>query len=556
MNTYPAPTDYFKAVQFPAQAFTLESLQKAKFASDGLGLPTLATGSSAVVFHAAVDESPMALRCFIRNDASSRDRYGALGQYLSNHDLSPQVSATTWLDAAIQVNGATWPVLQMEWIDGRALDQYIDFLTAGCNTGALAALADRWRELITRLQEAEFAHGDLQHGNILVDQEGQLRLVDFDGVWIPALASKAAPTESGHQNYQHPRHHGPVAWGRWLDTFSALVIYLSLVALSKDPGLWQPLYNSKNLLFQQADFLPPFETQAWKHLAAVRDPEVDHLAGRLMQCCDPAWVANKSLEMTIDQPWWEKQGVAQTTQGSANAEPEHLTGAETGVPASPVPGPSLPSPLPKPPSWSYQASPETRPSSKAGPPTPGPIGGSAGPRAAGRPSQSAGQAQWWAQAGQHPGHVPPTRAGKTPRKAAAHGSPGRAGKRRNPVTVWLLWPLLTFGIYGLVWYYKINREARRLGVRVSPFASLLAVTLGAIVIVPPLVSVYQTGGRITRMQRAAGLTPTCSPVAGFLLMVFLFGSGMVYYQAELNKIWDHYANPPKGPSIPAAAVPV
>jgi hypothetical protein len=82
-----------------------------------------------------------------------------------------------------------------------------------------------------------------------------------------------------------------------------------------------------------------------------------------------------------------------------------------------------------------------------------------------------------------------------------------------------------FGVYWLVWYYKINREAPRLGIRVSPLASLLAVTLGVFVIVPPFVSLYQTGDRIARMQRAAGLAPTCSPVAGLLLMVLLFGSG-------------------------------
>ena len=232
MNTYPAPTDYFKAVQFPAKAFTVESLRRATFAMDPLGLPTLAMGTSAVVFHATVDESPRAVRCFIRNDVSTQDRYGALGEYLANHDLTPYVSATTWLDAAIQVNGATWPILQMEWIDGLTLDVYINDLANGSNGHDIATLADRWRKLISVLQQAEFAHGDLQHGNVLVDTGGQFRLVDFDGVWIPALAGKAAPTESGHRNYQHPRHHGSTAWGRWLDTFSSLVIYLSLVALA------------------------------------------------------------------------------------------------------------------------------------------------------------------------------------------------------------------------------------------------------------------------------------------------------------------------------------
>ncbi|MGH3181622.1 MAG: hypothetical protein ACRDOE_06925, partial [Streptosporangiaceae bacterium] len=106
----------------------------------------------------------------------------------------------------------------------------------------------------------------------MVDQEGRLRLVDFDGVWIPQLAGQSPPTEFGHPNYQHPLQH---VWGRWLDTFSALVIYLSLVALGKAPGLWLALYNSKNLLFAKNDFFPPFKTEAWKQLAAMGNPQVD-----------------------------------------------------------------------------------------------------------------------------------------------------------------------------------------------------------------------------------------------------------------------------------------
>ncbi|MGH3236564.1 MAG: hypothetical protein ACRDOH_25575, partial [Streptosporangiaceae bacterium] len=155
----------------------------------------------------------------------------------------------------------------------------------------------------------------------MVDQEGRLRLVDFDGVWIPQLAGQSPPTEFGHPNYQHPGRH---AWDRWLDTFSALVIYLSLVALSKDPGLWLALYNSKNLLFAKNDFFPPFKTEAWKQLAAMGNPQVDELVRRLQECCDLDWVSSKSLEMTLDQQavtpawtpipveqrWWEKRPAA------------------------------------------------------------------------------------------------------------------------------------------------------------------------------------------------------------------------------------------------------
>jgi eukaryotic-like serine/threonine-protein kinase len=162
MSRYPSSIDYFKAVQHPTRAFTLEYLQKAKFVEDRRGQPALTTGSSAVVFQATVDGAQQALRCFLRSDASTRERYAALSEYLGNHDLSPHVSATTWLDAAIQVDGATWPVLQMEWIEGQKLDQHVDSLVNSSNKVALAALATRWRELVALLQRAEFAHGDLR----------------------------------------------------------------------------------------------------------------------------------------------------------------------------------------------------------------------------------------------------------------------------------------------------------------------------------------------------------------------------------------------------------
>ena len=253
MNAFPAAGDYYKAVQAPGRCFTVPKLQAAEFVWDSLG-PTLARGSSAVVFQASVQGRPQALRCYIREDASSRDRYSALDAYLAGHDLSPYVSGTTWLDGAITVNRVTWPVLTMDWIDGRTLNEYVDFLVAGSNTAALTTLAGRWRELVALLQRSEFAHGDLQHGNVMVDQDGQLRLVDFDGVWIPQLAGQSPPTEFGHPNYQHPLQH---VWDRWLDTFSALVIYLSLVALGQGSGPLAGPVQLQEPAVRQERLLPP-----------------------------------------------------------------------------------------------------------------------------------------------------------------------------------------------------------------------------------------------------------------------------------------------------------
>jgi hypothetical protein len=360
MNEYPSAADYYRAVQSPAHCFTIEGLRTATFAADELGLPIAAKGSSAVVFKADVGRDPQAVRCYIRSDASSRERYGALGTYLAGHgDLSEHLPVTIWLDDAIRVKGATWPVLQMGWVDGRTLEEYVRFLVEGSNVTALTALASRWRELVARMQNDKFAHGDLQHGNIMINQEGQLCLVDFDGIWIPELARLPAPTEFGHRNYQHPGREGPSGWGRWVDTFSALVIYLALVTLGKDPGLWLPLYNKDNLLLEKADFYSPFSTQAWVKLAALHDGEVDVLAERLQECCASSWVADRSLEAVLEQqrttrtrqesplwPWWENQAAGPTARVPASSWEWAVKGPASAASSAEPPTVVLPAPPP------------------------------------------------------------------------------------------------------------------------------------------------------------------------------------------------------------------
>ncbi|MFE7119450.1 DUF4234 domain-containing protein [Streptomyces sp. NPDC057654] len=130
---------------------------------------------------------------------------------------------------------------------------------------------------------------------------------------------------------------------------------------------------------------------------------------------------------------------------------------------------------------------------------------------------------------------------------------GLAMKRRVPLGVWLGLPLITLGIYSLVWYYKIHKEMAEFDSRrqISPVGSLLAITIGGFVIIPPFVSVFNTGRRIADAQRAAGLQPTCSAGIGLLLM-FVIGLYPLYYQIELNKIVDHYNQAAPGTQVPLA----
>lgn len=133
------------------------------------------------------------------------------------------------------------------------------------------------------------------------------------------------------------------------------------------------------------------------------------------------------------------------------------------------------------------------------------------------------------------------------RPSAGIAQPGHVGlaiKRRNSVGVWLGLPLITFGIYTYVWYYKIHREMAEFDRRrVVPVAGPMLVLLFlSWTIVAPLVSLYNTGNRIANAQRAAGLRPTCSAGIG-LLLCFVFGLVSLYYQSELNKIVDSYGAP-------------
>ncbi len=130
---------------------------------------------------------------------------------------------------------------------------------------------------------------------------------------------------------------------------------------------------------------------------------------------------------------------------------------------------------------------------------------------------------------------------------------GHAGKTRNIWLVWLVWPLITLGVYFFVWWYKINREARDFDARiqVNPTWSLLAVLIGWIIIVPPFVSTYRTGERIAEMQEAAGLPRTCNGWIGIVGM-FVLSLQTLYYQYELNKIWAHLGYPQEGTAVPLA----
>jgi hypothetical protein len=133
-------------------------------------------------------------------------------------------------------------------------------------------------------------------------------------------------------------------------------------------------------------------------------------------------------------------------------------------------------------------------------------------------------------------------------------------KVRNPLGVVGL-SLITLGIYGIFWWYFVNREMRDLGrarnvdLGQKPANSVWAITLGALIIVPAIVTLWTTSGRIEASQAAVGLEQRASGPLIFVLLLLIGPVGWWYAQSELNKVWERQAREAGGPALPASEAP-
>lgn len=272
-NAWPAPQDYNEAVQNPHLCFTDAELRSATAEVNVLGLPVVVSGAFASVYKFNCGSSVRAVRCFLSPVKDREYRYQQLSDYICSDDLIYTVNFEYQANG-IQTPSTCVPILKMEWVEGVPLNLYIDeFLV---QPGAMSTLLQLFRKMTQALYDAGVAHGDLQHGNILV-RDNELVLVDYDGMFVPALAGHRS-NELGHPNYQHPlrdaTHFGP-----YLDAFSSWVIDTSLFALTVDPSLWYALKGGDEcLLFRKLDFLEPARSPA---IATLLSHPCDELVQRV-----------------------------------------------------------------------------------------------------------------------------------------------------------------------------------------------------------------------------------------------------------------------------------
>jgi DNA-binding helix-hairpin-helix protein with protein kinase domain len=178
-----------------------------------------------------------------------------------------------FLPQGIRASGNSYPVMKMEWVQGVRLDRFVESNLQFPQT--LLSLGRDIVEIVRVLNRAGVAHGDLQHGNILVEN-GKPKLIDYDGMYVPALRGWIKQ-EDGHPNYQLPREDSD--FGPNLDNFSVWVIYLSLWALSVRPSLWKLFQGGDDcLLFRRKDFEKPAQSLILQELKRMPDAAIVHFA--------------------------------------------------------------------------------------------------------------------------------------------------------------------------------------------------------------------------------------------------------------------------------------
>ena len=223
------------------------------FRRDDRGRLLAYSGGFSVVFpYNTANNKKWAFRCWHSDVKNSKKRYEIVSKAIQKAQLD-FLCDFEYIEKGINVEGKVYPITRMKWINGITIKDYI------CQNRnskyLLKELADKFLSMTRDLHRLSLAHGDLQHGNILVSNNKQLYLVDYDSFYCPQLKGEA-DNVTGLPDYQHPARINNKSVSEKLDYFSELIIYLSILAIAEVPSLtdkYKVVYSDR-LLFSKEDF--------------------------------------------------------------------------------------------------------------------------------------------------------------------------------------------------------------------------------------------------------------------------------------------------------------
>ena len=251
---YPLISEYLAAIRDAKD--NLDKLSHLVPVLDKYGEPYRSSGAFAVVFKMKDEQTGKcyALKCFTEEQEGRAEAYRQIAEELEFVDSS-YITSVKYLEKEMFVDSnceeEEFPVLLMDWIEGETMETYV--AANYTDNHAMAMLCYRFCKMAAWLRSQSFAHGDIKPDNIMVRPDGTLTLVDYDGMFVPAMKGQKSPT-IGTKDFSHPLR--TIAdFDETIDDFALTSIALSLKAISLDPSLLQTYGASDRLLFSAADYL-------------------------------------------------------------------------------------------------------------------------------------------------------------------------------------------------------------------------------------------------------------------------------------------------------------
>lgn len=248
---YPLVEEYVPAVLSSGENLvTRKSLQPVL---DSAGVPIMCIGDSSVVFKMVdvEDDRLYAMKCFLQEQCDRGSDYVKISEELEAVE-SPYILKPLYLEGELSVvtsqsDEKEFPVLLMDWVDGCTLGTYIsNNYTDSFKTYQLVC---GFFKLSSWLLSQNFTHGDIEPSNILVKENGDLVLVDYDGMYVPSMKGRNA-RGIGRPNFRHPKG----ILKKQSDDFAIVVLCLTLKVLSLDSDSFFRIRENGYCIFCESDY--------------------------------------------------------------------------------------------------------------------------------------------------------------------------------------------------------------------------------------------------------------------------------------------------------------
>ena len=301
---FPSVGQYAETIKLAAKSPEeyFDKLSNLRPVLDDTGEPVMSSGNFAVVFK-MVDERGKyyAVRCFHRDQKGRGRSYKLICEELDKVSSS-YLLPIKYLDKELFVDSDEYPVLLMDWVEGQTLDKYLRKVID--NEKSLRNLVDNFRRLAIWLLDQPFAHGDLKPDNILVKENGALVLVDYDGMYVPAMEGQKA-RELGSPDFRNPVR-SETGFDKNIDIFPIISILLSLELLIENKDYLLRFGAEDRLLFSEEDYRNIENSKIYKIASVSYKDDVVDLAELLKKQLMCVEIDNDTLKSVICGDNWKK----------------------------------------------------------------------------------------------------------------------------------------------------------------------------------------------------------------------------------------------------------